>query len=216
MRLSERVHAELSCYLQNLISSKDMIRNFSADTWRTLLQVRQTCSLQLQHMHLLGRSYKLQSQKKLLIWGIKAWLCCANEQSLFKASKPEEGDPGAEWKHKEASGRSMITFSSESRYSHTKAATVYSAKQLKCELPLKVMRKLMSWRWNSYNPAFPTPWLSSVLSRGSHKLQEVGEANWVAKSNWQDWEWGFDWGHPGAAKFDLLLPFSCTLLIYSV
>lgn len=67
--VSERVHDELTCYLQKLVSSKDMISNFSANTRRALMQVRQTCSLQLHHMHLLDRSHKLQSQKKLLISG---------------------------------------------------------------------------------------------------------------------------------------------------
>lgn len=94
----------------------------------------------------------------------------------FVASKPEEGGPRAGWKHTEVSGRSTITFPSESGYSHTRAATAYPAKQLKWDLPLKVMRKWMSWRWNSYNPAFPISWLSSAVSRGSHQLQAVGEA----------------------------------------
>lgn len=73
-------------------------------------------------------------------------------------------------------GRSTITFPSESRYSHTKAATAYPAQQLKWEWPLKVMEEWMNWRWNSYNPAFPIPWLNSALSRESHKLQAVREA----------------------------------------
>lgn len=94
------------------------------------------------------------------------------------ASKSRERDPGAGWKHKGVSRRSTIAFPSEGGCSHPKAATVYPEKQWKWRKLLeKVMRKQLSWRWSSYDPMFPIPWLSSASNMEDTRwLQEGGAA----------------------------------------
>lgn len=124
------------------------------------------------------------------------------------ASKSRERDPGAGWKHKGVSRRSTIAFPSEGGCSYPKAATVYPEKQRKWRKSLeKVMRKQLSWMemeqlWPSVSNSLAQlclkhgRWLAPGRGSGCSRL---------------DWVQGLDRSGPGAVKFDLLPPFSCTL-----